>query len=179
LSVQIRRRTRRPLGWALLIAGAMLLLALALFYAAQLLPAVVAVPNTWFYALSEIALVVAFISFGTSGTVGGLGRLAFAAGAAGWLIIAATRLISGAPGVFGTVGLTLALLGTLIGGVVVFALHALRRPARIAVLLTFLVGGLYLLNTEVSIVPGALSGAVAALFALGLLVSGTLVVRGR
>jgi len=179
LPMQIHRRTRRPLGWALLIGGAMLLLALGLYYAAQYVPTLVSVSNQWFYVLSEISLVVAFIAFGTSGAVGGLGRLAFAAGAVGWLIIAGTRLVSGAPGVLGTVGLTLALLGSLIGGVVVVALHVLRRSARLAVLVTFLLGALYLLNTEVSVVPSAVDGPLAALFGLGLVISGILVARGR
>lgn len=177
--MQIHRRRRRPLGWALLASGAALLLALGLFYAAQNLPEIIAVPNAWLYVLSEVALVIAFISFGTSGAVGGLGRLAFAAGAVGWLIIAVTRVTASAPGVFGTVGLTLALLGSLIGGVVVFALHALRRPARVAVLLALLLGAFYLLDTEVAVLPVALSAPLAALFGLGLVVSGALVVRGR
>ena len=177
--MQIHRRRRRPLGWALGLAGALLLLALAVYFLVPLLPFLPPLSNQWLYVLSELALVVAFIAFGTSGAVGGLGRLAFAAGAVGWLIIAGTRLIAGSPGVFGTVGLSLALIGSVIGGVVVFALHVLRRSARLAVLVTLLLGGLYLLNTEVALLPAAFSGPLGAVFAAGLIVSGVLVARGR
>ena len=169
------RRNRPVIGIATALAGALVLLGIVL---ARVQPAF---PFRWFFVASAIAFVVAFAAAGASGGFNDAGRLAFAAGAVGWFVYALSSVLSNLAGIITEVGVVLALIGSLVAGLVVYSRHSFGRRADSFFLLAMIFTALYLF---VQIVPMPwLSSVIVVLISLfwgaALVLAGLFVLQRR
>jgi hypothetical protein len=165
--------SRRPvIGAAITAAGALTLIAVALFYLAP------GFDNWWIYVLAELALVVVLVVLGTSGLFGA-SRVVFAVGAVGWMLVAIAALIAGSLGVIGLVGEVLALLGGLGSGILALHARAFTRIANVGFLVAMVVTSLYLLNSVIPFVPGIFAAILVLLYGAALLLAGVFILQRR
>jgi hypothetical protein len=157
-------------GWMFIVAGVLILLQLLL---SKVAPSAVDVWLTFFaYAALTIAFVVLFL--GRSEIIA---RVAFIVAAVGWAILAIATVAS-VSGLL-TIGIILALIGTVVAGIMVFARTLFARSASIAFLVAALAAGLLLLSELVSFLPAALGVILVAIFGIMLVVTGVLSGRRR
>jgi hypothetical protein len=162
------RRNRPIIGIATAVAGAAVLVGIVLAQVSS------AFPFRWLFIASAVALVVAFAAAGSSGGFNDAGRLAFAAGAVGWFVYALSSVLSNVASIITEVGVGLALIGSLVAGLVVYARHSFGTRANSFFLLAMILTAAYLL---VQIVPMPwLSSVIVVL--LSLLWGASLVLAG-
>ena len=116
------------------------------------------------FALSNLALAIAFLLLAL-GTLGGtLGRVAFWVATAGWLILTLLSLTN--IGVFGLIGLAAGIIGSFGAGIVVYMGKLFTRQANIWFLIAMILATIYLLNLIGAIVGLAFGivTVVAAIF---------------
>ncbi len=165
---------RRPLvGITLLATGTFTLVALVMLYVAP------GTANWWILALSYIAIAVAQVAIGTSGVFAGPERFVFALAAVGWLIIAIASLVSSVPGILGLVAEALALLGSLIAGIIAYRSQIFTRAANVGFLVAMTITAIYVLDVIFAFLPGAASLLLAVLYTAGLLLAGILILQRR
>ncbi len=138
------RRNRPVIGVSTAVAGVAVLVGIVLIRVQPDFPV------RWFFIASAAALVVAFAAAGSSGGFNDAGRLAFAAGGVGWFVYALSAVLSTTASIIADVGVGLALLGSLVAGLVVYARHSFGARADSFFLLAMILTALYLL---VQIVP--------------------------
>jgi hypothetical protein len=134
--------------------------------ALQILGAVLGFANVGnsggFYLLSNLVLgagfVLMFLWFATTT----LARVAYAIAAAGWLLLALGGLVN--LGILGTLAVFIAVVGSVLAGVVVFTAHLFGREADILFLAAMIAGALNLLISQNGNVPELLKAIIVVIF---------------
>lgn len=127
------------------------------------------------YALSNIAIGVAFVLMITWLATTTLARIAYFLAAIGWLLLALTSLVD--LGLLGTVGVFVAIVGSVFAGVIVLTGHPFTRLAIIVFFVAMVLGAANLLLSQNGNVPSALLAAVVLLFGAALAASAVLILR--
>ncbi|HEX4400686.1 MAG TPA: hypothetical protein VHZ98_05135, partial [Galbitalea sp.] len=104
-------------------------------------------------------------------------RIAFIVAAVGWALLAigSVAALSGLT----TLAIILALVGTLVAGIMVILRHTFTRNADLAFLLMAIFAALVLLATWVAFLGGTLGVIIAVIFGILLIVSGLFIQRRR
>jgi hypothetical protein len=147
--------------------------------ALQILGAVLGFTNVGnsggFYLLSNLVLgagfVLMFLWFATTM----IAHVAYVVAAAGWLLLAVTGLLN--LGILGTLVVFIAVVGSVLAGVVVFTAHVFGREADILFLAAMIAAALNLLVSQNSNVPGLLKAIIVVVFGV-LLVLSSLAILG-
>jgi hypothetical protein len=169
-----RTAQNRPLvSWLFIIAGALLLIEFIFTLVAPTMT------SSWLLFLAFAALAVAFALLAPSRSADLLLKVAFVVAAVGWALLALAEVIPG----FGTVlsiASVLALVGTLVAGILVFLRHFFTRNADIAFLIAAIAGALLLLDDiRHGILPSVLVTILTVLFGALLVVTGVVMQRRR
>ena len=148
--------------------------------ALQILGAVLGLVNLGnaggFYLLSNLALGVGFALMFAWFAATTVARVAYLIAAIGWLLLALTGLLD--LGVFGTLAVFVAVVGSVFAGVIVFTGRVFGREADILFLAAMIVGALNLLISQNSNVPEFLKAIVVVIFG-ALLVAWAALLLGR
>jgi hypothetical protein len=162
----ISRSRRSASGIALIVAGALLVLAVVL--------PLLGLSAPWFVVLAYAAIAVALGILGFGAVINVVAKVALIAAAVGWALLALNGLGLGLPGALITVAALVAGIGGLIGAIVVYVgKEVTNLPALLFVIATAL-GLIYLLPTAgVSALAGAAT-VIAVLFGAALIVTGVL-----
>jgi hypothetical protein len=161
---------RSIIAWLFVVGGAL-----------QVVGAIVGFANAGnsgaIYAISNIAIGVAFvlmIAWIANATVP---RIAYFIAAVGWLLLALTSLIN--LGLIGTVAVFVAIIGSVFSGVVVLTGHPFNARANIIFFVAMVLGALDLLLTQNGNVPSIVDVVVVILFGIALAAAGVLMLRRR
>jgi hypothetical protein len=154
-----------------IIAGVLILLELLLSHIAA------SGLDIWLIFLAYAALAVAFVVLFLRRSVDLIARVAFIVAAVGWAILAIAT-VAGVGGLL-TFGVVLALIGTVVAGIMVFARDLFWRGASIAFLVAAIVAGLLLLSELVSFLPVTFVVILEVIFGLMLVATGVLTGRRR
>jgi hypothetical protein len=161
---------RSAVGFFFLVAGVLYLLGILFSYVAPSLS------SQWWnffaFALIAVAFLLMFLW-----RVSSLLRVAFIVAAVGWAILAIGTIAS--LGAVLTVAIVLALIGTLLSGILVVARHALGRRADPVFLVFAVLATLLLLSTWVTWLGGIVETVVSVLFGVFLVAAGLAVQRRR
>lgn len=167
--VAISRSRRAAAGIALIVAGALFLLAV-------LLPLVgVSVP--WFGVLAALALAVALVILALGAVNNRVAMIALFAGALGWLLLAIGGLGFGLPSGVLTFGTVIAAIGTLVGAIVLSAGREIGQNSATAFVIAAILAVIYLLSVLGVLgvfAVGAIGTVVVALLGVALIVTGVL-----
>ena len=104
-------------------------------------------------------------------------RIAFIVGAVGWALLAVGSVA--ALGGVSTIAILLALIGTLVAGILVFIRHLFTRNADLVFLLMAIFAALLLLAAWVAFLGGTLGVIIAVIFGILLVASGVFIQRRR
>jgi hypothetical protein len=161
---------RSLVGWFFLAAGVVYLLGILFAHIAP------ALASGWwdFFAFALIAVGMFLLFLWRSDL---LLRIAFIVAAVGWALLAigSVAALSGLT----TFAIILALVGTLVAGILVFIRHLFTRNADVAFLLMAIFAALVLLATWVAFLGGTLGVIIAVIFGILLIVSGLMIQRRR
>jgi len=163
---------KRPVvGVLIALAGLFAALAIVLPYVAPFLGGV------WLVVSADAALTLAFLFLFIGRTSTILLRAFFAVATIGWAILTVGRLID--LGTLLTVGILLAIAGSLISGLLAFGRRIFTRAANIFFVLAMLVMTVVLLDKLIGpFILGTLAVVVSAIYALILLIAGiTIAIR--
>jgi hypothetical protein len=170
MATSSNRTGRSPVGWFLLAAGVLYLLNILLAHVAPKLS------SPWWdffaYALLAVAFVLLFLW-----RVSTLLRVAFIVAAVGWALLAIGTFVS--LGGLATLAIILALVGTLVAGILVIIRHTFSRLADLVFLITAILAALLLGREWLTFIHGSAATVIGILFGIGLVVSGFLVARRR
>jgi hypothetical protein len=136
------------------------------------------VGGVWIGIIVDAAITLGFLFLFFGKGPGMLSRLFFIIAAVGWAILT----INGAGislGIVFTIGIVLALVGSLISGILAFGGKIFTRGANIFFLLATIFMAVVLLNLLVSFLAGTIAIIVVALYAILLLVAGILITARR
>ena len=160
----ISRSRRSTAGIALIVAGALFLLAI-------LLPLVgVALP--WLVLLADAAMVVALVILALGAVNNTVAKIALFAGAVGWAILALTGLGIALPAVLVTLAAVVAGVGGLVGAIVLYVGKEITNRAAVIFVVAMALGLLYLLGAAGTFSLGTLGTVVAVAFGAALIVAG-------
>jgi hypothetical protein len=161
---------RSIIGWLFVVGGVL-----------QVVGAIVGFANAGnsgaIYAISNIAIGVAFVLMIAWIAATTISRIAYFIAAVGWLLLALTSLID--LGLIAQVGLYLAIIGSVFAGVIVLSTHPFSQLADIIFFVALILGAINLLLSQNSNVPSFIELAVVILFGVALVASGILMVRRR
>jgi LPXTG-motif cell wall-anchored protein len=167
------RTSPRPIaGLLFIIAGALTLLALLLFYVAP-----GSVPS-WLSVLTFLALGAGFLLMALSKSMNTLERVAFIVGAVGWLLLVLNS-VAGVLGGLVAVALILALVGSLAVGILVWMHSTFTRRTNLWFLIAMIITAIYVLNLLLGFATGATNTLVVLLFGVALAVAGFFIVRRK
>ena len=140
--------------------------------ALQILGAVLGFANVGnsggFYLLSNLLLGAAFVLMFLWFATTTLARAGYAVAAVGWLLLALGGLVN--LGILGTLAVFIAVVGSVLAGVVVFLAHLFGREADILFLAAMIAGALNLLISQNSNVPSLLKVIIVVLFGVLLVI---------
>ena len=152
-------------------AGVLLLLVVLFSYIAK------PMTSSWLDFLAYVALTIGFVALFLWRT-SLLARIAFIVAAVGWALLALASIPIGL-GAVDKVGVILALVGTLVSGILVFARNLFNRQSSTVFLIAAIAGAIWLLNLLVGFLPAILVLIIFIVFAALLVVTGALYVRRR
>lgn len=133
--------------------------------------------DVWLIFIAYAAIAVAFLVLFLWRSVDLLGRVAFIVAAVGWAILAIAT-VAGVGGLL-TFGIVLALIGTVVAGIIVFARDLFWRGASIAFLVAAIVAGLLLLSQLGTFMPATFDTVLEVIFGIMLIATGVLTGRRR
>lgn len=162
----ISRSRRSSSGIALIVAGALFLLAVLLPLAGISLP--------WLFALAYAALAVAFVILALGAVNNTVAKVALFAGAVGWALIAISALGVVLPGVLVTIAAVVAAVGGLIGAIVLYVGKEIANTPAIVFVIATVLGLLFVLGSIGTFALGAFGVVVTVLFGVALIVTGVL-----
>ncbi|MCU1413733.1 MAG: hypothetical protein JWN80_1073 [Microbacteriaceae bacterium] len=162
----ISRSRRAAAGIALIVAGALFVLAVLLPLAGIALP--------WLFLLAYAAMAVALVILALGAVNNTVAKIALFAGAAGWLLLALGGLGLGLPGGLITFGAILAALGGLVGAIVLYVGKEIGNTAALVFVVAAILAVLFLLNLLGVFALGAVSAVVTVLLGIALIVAGVL-----
>jgi hypothetical protein len=149
--------------------------------ALQVLGAILGLANVGnsaaFYLLSNLALGIAFVLMFAWFATTTITRVAYLIAAIGWLLLAIAGLLN--QGGIGTLGVFVAVVGSLFAGVIVFTGHVFGRQPDILFLAAMIAGALNLLLSQNGNVPGLLEAIIVVVFGALLVVSAVLMLGRR
>jgi hypothetical protein len=149
--------------------------------ALQVLGAVLGLANAGnsgaFYLLSNLVLGAGFVLMFAWFATTTIARVAYLIAAVGWLLLALGGLVNVA--FIGTLGVFVAVVGSLFAGVIVFTGRVFGREADILFLAAMIAGALNLLVSQNSNVPGVLKAIIVVVFGALLVVWAVLLLRNR
>ncbi|HEX4444758.1 MAG TPA: hypothetical protein VHZ81_14410, partial [Galbitalea sp.] len=156
---------RRPVvGLLLAVAGVAALLAILFVFIAPSLG------GAWLGIIADAALFLAFLFMAIGRGAGVFIRVLYAIGAVGWAILLIDSFVS--LGTVYTIGVVLAIVGTLLSGIVGIIRHVYSRSADLVYLLAAIVVSIILFNQLHGFLTGTLAIIVSVLYGLLLLVAG-------
>jgi hypothetical protein len=157
---------RRPVvGWLIALAGLVAAIAILFVYVAP------SIDGAWLAVISDAALTLAFLFLFLGRTAPLVLRTFFLIAAVGWAILTINGVIGLGPLL--TVGLVLALAGSLISGILAFARRLFSSAANLLFLLATIVIAVVLLNQLIAPFVAITLGLLAAgIYALLLLLAG-------
>lgn len=161
---------RSPVGWLLLAAGVLYLLNILLAHVAPKLS------SHWWDTVAYVLLAIAFVLL-FLWRVSTLLRVAFIVAAVGWALLAIGSFVS--LGGLATLAVILALVGTLVAGILVMIQHTFARLADLIFLITAILAALLLGREWLTFIHGSAATVIGILFGIGLVISGFLVARRR
>ena len=157
---------RGAAGIALIVSGALFLIALLLPLVGQNFPLVA--------VLAEVALVIALVILALGSVNNRLAQVALFAAAVGWAIIALAGWgVIAFPAIVITLAAIVAAVGGVVGAIVIYTGKEITNRPAIAFIVAMILGALFLLG--LGILPlGSLATIVVLLFGLALIVAGVL-----
>jgi hypothetical protein len=164
-------RTFSLASWLFVAAGILILLELLLSHVAP------GGLDVWLLFLGYAALAVAFVVLFLRRSADLIARIAFIVAAVGWAILAIAT-VAGVGGLL-TFGIILALIGTVVAGIMVFVRSLFWRGASVAFLVAAIVAGLLLLSELVAFLPAGVGVILDVIFGIMLVVTGVLTGRRR
>lgn len=153
-------------GIALLVAGALFLLAFILPYLNVDFPYVT--------TLAEIALVVALVVLALGAVNNTIVKIALFAAAAGWAILALSTLTAGLPAGLGQIAAVVAAVGGVVGAIVLYTGKEVRNRPAIIFIIAMALAALFLLSVAGIVALAQLGTIVFVLFGVALVVAGVL-----
>jgi len=163
---------RPVVAWLFILAGALFLLYLLIHLA---VPHLV---STWFFFFADAALAIAFLFLFIGRSKSLILRAAWIVGAVGWAILAIEN-VAGLGSVVSILGIILALVGSLVAGILVFLRHVFNRRADLAFLLAMIFVALDLLQAWTGFLPGVIDLIVVIVYSVLLVVTGVVLQRRR
>ena len=137
----------------------------------------VVVGGVWFGIITDAALTLAFLFLALGKGSGTIARLLFAVAAVGWAIVTINAFVP--LGFVATIGVVLALAGSLISGILAVGGKVFSRLANIAFLIAGIFIGIVLLNQLVAFLTGTVAIIVVIIYAVSILVTGLLITARR
>jgi hypothetical protein len=171
MAISRSRRTSPLAAWLFIVAGVLILLELLLTHVAA------SGLDEWLTFFAYVALAIAFVVLFLWRSVDLIARVAFIVAAVGWAILAIAA-VAGVGGLL-TLGIVLALIGTVVAGIMVFARGLFSRSASLAFLIAAILAGLLLLGELFSFLPATLVLIIGVLFGILLVATGVLASRRR
>lgn len=166
-----RVATRRPLiAYLTIIAGALIALA-------ALLNLVGVGALFWLYPIGEIVLGASFIAIAATVSLTLLARVAFWVGGVAWVLIGLASFVPGL-GVLVTVLDIIALVASLLAGILVFIHSTFARRGNLVYLVAMIIIALILLLALVSL-GGLFVGVLTLIFGAALIVAGVFILQNR
>ena len=157
---------RGAAGIALIVSGALFVLALVIQLAGQSLPLVI--------VLAEVALVIALVILALGAVNNRLVQVALFAAAVGWAIIAIAGLgVIAIPATVVTIAAVVAAVGGVVGAIVLYTGKEISNRPAIVFIVAMILGALFLLGLGI-VSLGSLATIVLLLFGLALIVAGVL-----
>jgi len=158
---------RAAAGIALIIAGALFVLAVILPLAGQSFP--------WVIVLAQVALVIAFVILAIGAVNSTLTRVALIVAAVGWAILALAGLgIVALPAGVATFAAILAAAGGIVGAILLYTGREIANRSAIVFIVANVLGALYLLGGLGLLSLGTLGAILTVLFGAALILSGVL-----
>ena len=161
---------RSIIAWLLVAAGAL-----------QVLGGIVGLANAGntgaIYAISNLALGVAFVLMMAWYSATNTARIAFFIAAVGWLLLVLTSLLN--LGILSTLAVLIAAVGSVFAGIIIYGSRVFGQQASLIFLVAMIVGAVNLLLSQNGNVPGVLRALVVVIFGVLLVVSGIWMIRRR
>ncbi|CAN5557896.1 hypothetical protein BH09ACT4_BH09ACT4_07870 [soil metagenome] len=161
------RSRRSTTGLVFIIAGALLVLAVAL-------PLLGVTQVPWLVALAFLAITVALAVMGFGAVNSTLAKVALIAAAVGWAVLTLDAIGVGLPKILITIAAIVAGVAGLIAAIVLYVGKEIRNTPAIAFIVTAALGLLYLLGYIGTLAFGTLGVLIAVAFAVGLIITGVL-----
>lgn len=161
---------RSIIGWLFLVGGVLQVVGAIVGLAA-------AGNSGAIYAISNIAIGVAFVLMFAWLATTTLVRVAYFIAALGWLLLALTSLINLGP--VGSVAIYIAIVGSVFAGVVVLSGRPFTGRADILFFVAMLLGAVELLMAQNGNVPAIVKTVVVVVFGAVLVAASILIVRRR
>lgn len=167
------RTANRPIvSWLFIVSGVVFLLGVLFSYVAK------SASGTWVPFLAELALGIALLLLFLGKTASLVLRAAYIVAAIGWILLAISAIASLGSAVT-TIAIYLALIGTLVAGVVGFMRHVWGRNSDLAFLIASILIALTLIDRLHGFLGGTLTTIITVLFAALLVVTGYFLLRRR
>jgi len=158
---------RAAAGIALIVAGALFVLAVILPLAGQSFP--------WVIVLAQVALVIAFVILAIGAVNSTLTRVALIVAAVGWAILALAGLgIVALPAGVATFAAILAAVGGIVGAVLLYRGREVANQSAIVFVVANVLGALYLLGALGLLSLGTFGAILTVLFGVALILAGVL-----
>ena len=129
--------------------------------------------GVWFGIVVDAALTLGFLFLAIGSAGGTVARIFFAIAAVGWAILTIGGFVT--LGVVFTIGVVLAIVGSLVGGVLAVGNKIFSRAANLVFLLATVFIALVLFNQLFLYLAGPIAIVVVALYAVLLLIAGILI----
>jgi len=163
---------RAAAGIALIVAGALFVLAVILPLAGQSFP--------WVIVLAQVALAVAFVILAFGAVTSTLTRVALIVAAVGWAILALAGLgIVALPAGVGTFAVILAVVGGIAGAILLYTGREISNQSAIVFIVANVLGALYLLGGLGILSLGTFGAILTLLFGAALILAGVLFRRAE
>jgi hypothetical protein len=158
-------------GWLFVVAGVLYLLDLLLSHVGH-----TGKLDTWLLFFAYVVLAVGFVILFLWRSVDILLRVAFIVAAVGWALLAIATVASVGNGLV-VIAEILALVGTLVAGILVFARGIFTRRGALAFLIFAILAALLLLIALTNALTGIIVVILSILFGVALVITGVLVAR--
>jgi len=162
----ISRSRRSSSGIALIVAG-------ALFVLAILLP-LIGIAFPWFFVLGYAAMAVAFVLLGLGAVNNTVAKIALFAAAVGWALLVLGALGVGLPGVLVSIAAVVAGVGGLIAAIVLYVGKQITNTPAMAFVIATILGVFFVLGLVGTFAFGTLGVVITVLFGVALIATGVL-----
>ncbi|WP_395640296.1 hypothetical protein [Pseudolysinimonas sp.] len=160
---------RGAAGIAFIVAGALLLLATLLGFAAV-------GTGPWLGLLANLALAVGFAVLAVGSVANVVARVALIVAAVGFLLIALSTIVS-LPAPIGTIAIVAAAIGGLVGAIVLYTGKEITDRSAVAFIVTMAIYAAIVLFGLAAVPLGILGNLLSIAFAVGLILTGLLFSR--